>query len=95
MNNKSQESKLNQLIVAYEHQLSNAKLLHDIEFEKIDDTICQFYKISHNTLTNIRNCLIKKDFESANNQIMAVKLPNNQSSVVKNVIKYYIYSKIY
>ena len=91
MNDKKQNGSLNVLINYYHFILDNkhifvqASILSDMDVERID----AFYISNLAKLIDIRSALIDSNHEKANSLISDLHLPNSQTSIVKQVVKYY------
>ena len=92
MSNKYQEEKLNQLIAIYESSIQNRQIFQNVDFKYENDNgadLSNFYKKHHGELVSIRTLLINKEYDKAHKEAENLMLPNQQNTIVKNVIEYY------
>jgi len=83
-----QNNKLNKLILAYDIYIKNDDVLNNANFIA-DANIKVFAQTNRSNLNKIVNAIVSKKFEEAKNIRESIRLPNEQTNIVKEVIDYY------
>ena len=90
MTENKQEPQLNQLLGYYWYIIGNIDLLSKLGvFNANEKTTLEFYDSNHSKLVSIRDKIIVKDFVEAFTLLSNHKFPNNQKSIVTNIINHY------